>query len=244
MLDLRADPLGDDVLLEVAFRPAEDFLHKGIAEQPAIRTLSGRTNRILLGVPQTTNIIDRWPSHESIAPDVAALQDQWDFLMVRLACSFLPDRGCIFTWTRLTIDVDVQNEDSSHASTIVAFDLFPREIGETRQFKRSFSITPKLKFAFAEASGSIETEQDTIRYDPHLFASGLLTDTPIWTFSAPKRPGLIGSKELFILLKKPKGSMAQARFVVGAEVQTAFGLVPLKRYGDESLLNQAYVLTP
>ena len=244
MLDLWADPLGDDVLLEVGFRPAEDFIHKGIAEQPAIRTLSGRTNRVLLGIPQTTSLLERWPAKELFAPEVAALQDEWDFLMVRLACSFLPDRGCTFTWTRIAIELGVQDEGPARPGAVVAFDLFPQEVGETRKFKRSFSITPKLKFAFAEASASIETDQDTIRYDPQLFAAGLLTDTPVWTFSASKRPGVIGSKELFIVLKKCRGSTVQARFLVGAEVHTAFGPVPLRRYGDESLLDRAYILTP
>jgi hypothetical protein len=65
-------------------------------------------------------------------------------------------------------------------------------VGDTQKFKRSFCITPKLKFAFAEAAGSIETGQEAIRYDPQLFAAGILTDTAIWTFSAPRRPGVIG----------------------------------------------------
>jgi hypothetical protein len=244
MLDLWVDLPGDDVLLEVGLRPAENFLHKGIAEQPAIRTLSGRTNRVLLGIPQTTSILELWPANEPLAPEVAALQGEWDFLMVRLACSFVPDRGCTFVWARVAIELGMQDETLARSGAVVAFDLFPREVGERRNFKRSFNITPKLKFAFLEAAASIEMEKDTIRYDPQLFAAGLLTDTPIWTFNTPARPGVIGSKELFILLKKRRGSTVQARFVVGAEVRTAFGPVPLTRYEDESLLDRAYILTP
>jgi hypothetical protein len=41
-------------------------------------------------------------------------------------------------------------------------------VGDTQKFKRSFSITPKLKVAFAEAAASIETGQAAIRYDPQL----------------------------------------------------------------------------
>jgi hypothetical protein len=83
------------------------------------------------------------------------------------------------------------------------------EVGDTQKFKRSFSITLKLKFAFAEAAASIETGLEAIRYGPQLFAAGLLTDTAIWTFCAPRRPGVT------LLLKKHRGSIVLARFIVG-----------------------------
>ena len=55
---------------------------------------------------------------------------------------------------------------------------------------------------------------------------------------------MIGIKELFLLVKAPKGTSVEARFVVGAEVRTTFGLIPLRRYGDDALLNRTYALNP
>lgn len=123
----------------------------------------------------------------------------------------------------------------------IAFDLFPREVIDKQTYKRSFSVKPTLKFAFFEASASIGRDQDVIGYEPRLVSAGLLTETVAWTFSAAPSPGLLGNKELFILVRKPKGSIGQARFKVAAEVQTSLGPVPLRKYGDEALLNRMFV---
>ena len=42
MLELWAEPPNGAVLLDADLRPAEEFVHKGLEAEPAIRTLSGR----------------------------------------------------------------------------------------------------------------------------------------------------------------------------------------------------------
>ena len=242
MLYLEAEPLGSETLLDIKLEPQDEGLHKGLDDNPAIRTLRGRTNRILVGVPQTTNVLQRWPAGESLAPEIAEELDTWDFVLVRFACSFLPDRGCSFTWARLTIDLGVdETVANTAAGGPMAFDLFPREVIEKETYKRSFSLKPTLKFAFFEASASIGQDQDVIRYEPRLVSAGLLTETAAWTFSATPSPGLLGNKELFILVRKPKGSIGRASFKVAAEVQTSMGPVPLRKYTDEALVNRLFV---
>jgi hypothetical protein len=124
----------------------------------------------------------------------------------------------------------------------VAFDVFPRDVLEQRTFKRSYSVTPSIKFAFLEASAGTTSEEQGIRYEPRLSAAGLLTDAPTWTFEAMDRSGLVGSSELFLLAKKPKGTQLDGRFVIGAEVATLRGRVPLRRYKNPELIDRRYML--
>lgn len=71
---------------------------------------------------------------------------------------------------------------------------------------------------------------------------GQLTDEPSWTLQAPKAPGLQGATELFLLVKRAKRQPLAVRFAIGAEVQTAFGRIPLRRYADEQLLDRSWTL--
>ena len=52
-----------------------------------------------------TNIFDRWPDKETLAAEMASFEALYDFLSVRLAFSFVPDRGVSFTWGRLAIEL-------------------------------------------------------------------------------------------------------------------------------------------
>jgi hypothetical protein len=244
MLELYADRLSAEPLFEVEFRPAEEFVHKGTAEQPQLVTLLGRRNRVLIGAPQSVDILGRWPRDAALASDIAAMQDVWDFMSVRLACSFVPDRACRFSWARMAAEISIDGDATASAPSAIAFDLFPRQVEQTTRYKRSFKITPALKFAFVEVSADVGSEGEIVRYEPQTAAAGLLTSTPTWTFTSSSRAGLTGSRELFVLLKKPKGRVARARFTVGAEVYTQFGSIPVKRYADDSLTEQSYTLTP
>jgi hypothetical protein len=244
MLELYADQSSAEPLFEVEFRPAEEFVHKGTAEQPQLVTLLGRRNRVLIGAPQTVDILGRWPMAAALASDIAAMQDAWDFISVRLACSFVPDRACRFSWARMAAEISLEGGSGSPASPAIAYDLFPRQVEQTTRYKRSFTITPALKFAFVEVSADIASENEIVRYEPQTAGAGLLTSTPTWTFTSSARHGLTGSRELFVLLKKPKGRTARARFTIGAELYTQFGSIPVKRYADDRLAEQSYALIP
>jgi len=163
------------------------------------------------------------------------------FYRVRLTCNFLPDRGCRFVWVRMSAelaDADVHNDPP------LAFDLFPREVTEQRTYSRRFALTPRLAFAFAEIGGEASSESDVIRYEPRMEAAGLLTRSPTWTFTAPPRPGLVGSRELFMVLKATRHSRITMAFTVAAEAQTRLGTIPLRTYVDPTLVQTPHVLVP
>jgi len=210
---------------------------KGAGESASLRALGGRINRVQLGVPQTIDILATWPSTERVEAEVAVAGDSFDFYSVRIACSFIPDRGCQFVHARLAIALsEVGSEDVDGP---IALDLFPREVSIKRAFSRSYGLKGGLKFSFVELSTDAGQKEEVIRYEPALTGAGLLTDSPSWTFDATSSTGLVGISELFLLIKKSKGRDLTAQFALGAEVQTAWGL---RRYSKERLLETAYLL--
>jgi hypothetical protein len=243
MLSEYADPPDGGVLFETAFVPSAEYAHKGIAaDQPEIKTLLGRKNRILIGTPQACNVLAHWPENDSLDADIAADRRDWDFFRVRLACSFVPARGCRITWARVIAEL-VTIEAAGSGTASIAFDLFPRDVTLERRFKRAFSITPSLKFTFAELDLQGSTETDAISYEPQMDAAGLLTATPTWTFRSSDHSGLVGSRELFMLIKTPRGSKVSGRFRVGAEIHSRLGPLALRRQADD-LPETTCVLAP
>jgi hypothetical protein len=239
-----AAPLDAEPLLDAEMVPTQPAVQKGVAEQVDIMGLADRVNRVLVGSPQTIDILQNWPAEERIQDEIEGLRGEWDFFSVRLACSFVPDRRCRFTWVRLGMTLESEPAPESGVSDVVAFDLFPRNVGTTRTYHRSFKITPSLKFAFGELSASGGVEQDVVSYEPEIDSSGLLTDTPTWTFTAPARPGLTGSKELFLILKAPKGGAVAAKFAIGAEVASDLGPLSLRRRDEDAEVARRFTLVP
>jgi hypothetical protein len=72
-------------------------------------------------------------------------------------------------------------------------------------------------------------------------AGGLLTENPSWTFKTSDPTGIIGSRELFLVLKVPRGARCGARFGVAAEVRGHFGPIPLRR-PDETAGSEDFVM--
>jgi hypothetical protein len=212
---------------------------KGGGDSASLRAIGGRINRVQLGVPQTIDMLATWPSTERLEAEIASAADQFNFYCVRLACSFIPDRGCQFVNARL--EVALSNAGAGTLDSPIALDLFPRDVAVKRSFSRSFGLKGGLKFAFAEVSGEATQKGETIQYEPALTGAGLLTDSPSWTFGVTTSTGLAGISELFLLIKNAKNCDLAAQFTVGAEVQTAWGLF---RYSKERLLEAAYSLRP
>ena len=211
---------------------------KAAGSSAEIQALGHRKNRVQIGVPQTIDTVATWPLNERLVAEMAAAQDRYDFYCVRTACSFIPDRGCRFMHARL--DITLSDAITSAVDGPITMDLFPREIRVKQTYSRSFGIKAGLKLAFIEMSSDSGRKDDVIRYDPSVGA-GLLTGTPIWTFSANNSTALEGTTELFLLLKKIKGRVITAQFVMNAEVETLWGLF---RYSKERLLETEYALSP
>jgi hypothetical protein len=238
MLHFDADPADLRPLVHVTLESAPETEHKGTAARGSIATVRDKRNAVQLGVADPVQLLANWPSDERLAAEIEAQVDRFDFSCVRLSLSFIPDRGCRFVWGRLHAEF----LSSSAGEPPIAFDLFPRELTEKRIFKRSYSVTSKLAFAFGEIGPGATSESQSIRYEPRLSVAGLLTDTVTWTFDALDRSGLVGGRELFVLLKHARGQPVECRFVVAADVTTYLGRVPLRRYRDPELVEQRHRL--
>ena len=126
----------------------------------------------------------------------------------------------------------------------IAYDMFPLNVERQTTVKRGYEIAPSLKFSFGEAALKASRSDETIVYEPQLSGAGLLTPQPSWTFRSSDRSGLAGSRELFLVLKLPKGKRCGARFGIAAESQGRFGPIPLRRVSESRALHDLIELGP
>jgi hypothetical protein len=241
MLDLTADPWKDgDWLVDVDLEPEAPAAHKALDpnDPGALLTARGRRNRVRVGVPQVLDVIDAWPEKERLSQEILASLETFRYLSVRLACSFFPDRGCRFT----RIDYGIKLSCDSAAPSPCAVDLFPQNVGEVRRYARSYKLSAGLAFGFAEADAEVGHEEEVIRYQPSIVASGLLSDEPSWSFRSGRTLQLEGIREVFMVVKAPVAQPVRASFGIDAEVRTAMGVVPLRRYREPELLKATYLL--
>lgn len=243
-IELHAAPFDSPWLLDIVLEPDESANHKGPSRDAVIRTLRGRENRVQIGVPQTTDILKTWPSTERLSEEIEAARGDFEFYAVRLACSFVPDRGCRFRRGRLGLQLVESRTSGTGRTEPVAVDMFPAAENHERRYSRSFKVTAGIKWMFAEAQAERGGQNDVLIYEPRIIASGLLTASPSWTFEGSAQNGISGIKELFLLVKKRRDHALRCRFGVSAEVQTALGLIPLRRYAQPMLLSATYELRP
>lgn len=235
-------PPNDKWLLDIELAPELHSEQKssgdGRADPGTILTARGRRNRVQIGVPQVVDVLAGWPVGERLASEIEAARDRFSFLSARLACSVIADQGCRFTFVRCA--VRLVSECAKDGACAV--DLFPQTVTEPRQFSRAYKVTGGLKFGFGEVSGEIKREDDVIRYEPTVTATGLLTETPAWSFRASSGGYLDGIREIFLIVKVPAGALVEAQFTVEAVVSTALGPIPLRRYRHPDLLKMSYAL--
>jgi hypothetical protein len=242
MLDIRADPWKDsDWLVDVDLEPGTTAAQKALDpnDPGALLTARGRRNRVRVGVPQVLDVLDAWPKKERLSQEILASLEMFRYLSVRLACNFFPDRGCRFT----RVDYAVRLTVDGTGPPPCAVDLFPQNVGELRRYTRSYKLSAELNFGFTEASAEAGHEEEVIRYQPSIVAGGLLGDEPSWSFRSGRTQQLEGIREMFMVVKAPVAQTVQASFVVDAEIRTAMGIVPLRRYRDPELLKARYPLT-
>ncbi|GAB9084605.1 hypothetical protein [Bradyrhizobium diazoefficiens] len=225
---LTAESGNFEPILDLTLKPGALLPNKGLASDEARKEMDAKNNRLQIGIPQVIDLQKLAAAPGEKAFDFTAFNA--DFRLVRLACGFLPDKGCRYVWARLSIDLvglgDNQNEQ------VIAFDMFPLNVERQTTVKRGYEIAPTLKLSFGEAALKASRSDETIVYEPQLSGAGLLTSQPSWTFKSNDRDGLLGSRELFLVVKLPKGKRCGARFGIAAESQGRFGPIPLRRVGE------------
>jgi hypothetical protein len=250
MLELTAKPLNKDKnLLNIEFGLSEHTLHerKQMKSPTEIKTLSGKKNMLMLGEPEVLNLPELMKAKGAKIPgDIKLMLDDYDFYQVRVVCTFKPDKDCKFVWARLGMKLVDKKEKSEQSKLPVAYDIFPKEIFDSVTVRRNYSIGPKINYAFIEVGATAGGEQEYIKYEPEIVSYGLLQSNLYWDFSKSKaKDFILGDKELFTILKIPKGMKVEAEFIFGAEVYTFLGIlpmIPLRVYREDSLTGGKFLI--
>jgi hypothetical protein len=158
----------------------------------------------------------------SLPAEIALLERQADFYLLMLSCSFRPRQDSTIEWVRFTVYLRPKT-GQEHP---IAFDLYPREIREEAKTELKISIAPSLKFAGFEAGlGSIVTTIDFGRVEPIIIGYGALESTVDWDFHRYKPYPILGSKFMYLIVKKPREAIAvRITLNVVADILTKHGL--------------------
>jgi hypothetical protein len=190
----------------------------------------------------------------------AALRDQvagYEFHQVQLACSFQAAAGCRFTQARFATELltaeDSPGSRAPGTTDAIAYDLFPQLVEEPRTVTVTSSIKPEITLGYDPVSATLalpsrERVVETVQYRSRITAFDLQGGRPAWQFTATDQREISGPQQLFILIRKPKGTSVQARFQLNAQVQFVIGgtgLAPVelvmvfRRRGREAVLQDA-----
>ncbi|ACC76287.1 hypothetical protein VOI32_37725 [Paraburkholderia caribensis] len=211
------------------FVPNTEALEKAGDDGGWAQSLVGRVNRVEIGTPLTYDLISMWNDATPLSDQIKATLDKSDYLLVRMACSFMPDMRCRFTWGRFSAQFACLDE-SEPPHDVLTFDLYPRDITEQTLRTRKLSLDPSLKMTFGEASLNMGYAEERMIFEPRVSGAGLLSRTASWTFQAEgHQGGLAGSREMYAIIRKTKGCNACVRFSVTAEVHGRLGPIPVRQ---------------
>lgn len=216
-----------------------------------VKSLLGGVNEVWLGKPQAFDLLALFAAQrESISPLIAAQTSESDFVALQLACSFRPAPECDFI--RASVRVWLEPGSPAKEGDAVAVDMFPREIETPITTKRSYSFSPELKFNFNELAeleaslGKAEHSTEYIIYEPEITTFALGERAPGWDFNKTRARTIRGSKELFLVVKKPKGSALWGRFEITATVRTSIGRIPLPTFfargGTKPIIDERHLI--
>jgi hypothetical protein len=237
---LTAEPLSTPTLFDWSLVPSGPISDKSVPEKDSAKAFEALRNRLRIGTPQVVDLRRLQGAGDSTKIDFKMFEG--DFRLVRLACSFDPDRRSRYTWAKLLVELKAISESSN--ATAIAFDMYPTNVERQTAVKRNFELAPSIKFSFMETAVKGSTSREAVIYEPLITAGGLLTESPSWTFASSDRTGIIGSREMFLVLKLSKGARCGARFKVAAEVRGQFGPIPLRRPDEVAGSDELVMLDP
>ena len=220
----------DNVLWEGPLEPAteenlervqRDWAARGIKED--VRDEIRNQLIVSIRTPDVWQLADVYPL-EKMPPMLRAKQEEADFHLVRLGCSFLYYRDAVrIEWARFM--VRLMPDDAGQKP--VAFDQHPTQV--TQEVRRNVKVTlsPTLKFMELEADvGGLEFGLEYSELQP-VVTSALIDDaTPSWDYEEAKGERIKGIKWMHLLVKAPKG-MPSGRAVLDLNVDARWHDSPL-----------------
>jgi len=210
---------------QLEFSPeATEQMARGRGEKSMPSELKSLRPVITLGQPQWWNLAHLAREKGATLPaELSLLLRDADFYLLRLACSFRPERDSQVEWVRFTAYL----RPKAGQETPIAFDMYPREIYDETKTDVKVSIDPSLKFAGVELSpGQIVTTLEFRKLEPVVIGYGVLESTPNWDFEKYGDQPLRGSKFGYLIVKKPRSAEAvRLALDITADVVTQHGLL-------------------
>jgi len=154
---------------------------------------------MVLGKPLATLIKEEAVGGDEDLRTFLATEQEADFYLVLLACSFEPVPSMHFKDAKLTVVLNRQNVD---LSAPVAWSLKPTAPSDPVEVSETLKLGMSLKLAEA----SIERGERRQRAERGLIAYGELTSTPAWRLQQRRYYSLNGSKRFAIVVRATKGS--------------------------------------
>jgi len=231
MLKLPIPQLGDETLFEATLEPTASAVDKMMKSKDIgegeIIGVRGKKNTVSVGARYYENLISRFSEQkEEIPHEIKGMMADYDFHLVNLSCSFLPDRDCRFVWVRFGVELSARSESGEpHEEKPIAWDMFPDEVNSEIKYKRESNIAPGLKFNFSVVNADIKlidfkTSKELIVYEPQITAYDINTPKPKWDFESTKEKEMRGNKkDLILIVKAPKNSKVKGRFLFNTEIE-------------------------
>src|SRR5437762_2441434 len=101
-MQLIAEPLITPPLFDWQLSPSGPTLDKSVGRLEDEKAFEGKNNRLQIGIPQVIDL-RRLQTGTGVRTIDFDMFDA-DFLLVRLACSFAPDRRSRYIWAKLSIE--------------------------------------------------------------------------------------------------------------------------------------------
>lgn len=197
LVERRLEPASDEALDQ----SARAWQSRGVKLAPheALRSMPVVT----IGQPETWLLQDLYPPRKLPHPIQAKLR-QADFYLVRFSCSFRPlHEESHVEWARFCVNLLAHPATGAHPS---AFDFYPQQVIQEVKHQIKVTLSPLLKFQEWEASlGSAEFGFEDPMQVPIISATLGTSFDPSWDYRSGSKPGVLGTKWMYLLVKAPKG---------------------------------------
>jgi hypothetical protein len=172
---------------------------------------------VSIGQPETWSLQDLY-SPKKLPRPIQAKLNRNDFYLVRFSCSFRPlFEESHVEWARFCVNL------LPHQATGVrpiAFDFYPQQVMQEMKHQVKVTLSPLLKFQALEVSlGSAEFGFEDPAHVPIISAALGTSFDPSWDYRSGSKPGVLGTKWMYLLIKAPKGmTSGQALLELEADV--------------------------
>jgi hypothetical protein len=206
-----AVPLWEGELQEM---PSEATAGDFRQQSRGLTASAGSPGVVSIGRPQVFEIASLY-ERGKMPPAVTASLQQADVYLVRLSCSFRPERGDEIDWARFEVSLQPTPNGSPFA-----VDLHPLLV--EMRVKRNLKVGIKADLKFDESPSAGAEYSSGIEYTelvPSISAAGVGESAPSWDYSKTTGWRIVGSKLMHMIVRAPRQSRPLiASFALFAEV--------------------------